>query len=146
MQFKNEGYQVKRDSRCAVCGSKDCDKLTKHHIIGSCYSGKLRGDIRKKLRQIHWYYFEWDYCCLCDDCHLRYEKEFADLLHNLIWDRYNINLQETSYRNLKNHRDGKPTPSDLVMEQIKTPEAYLELRSFCIKFFIEKMQPKYSLL
>src|SRR4030042_857147 len=146
MQFKNEGYQVKRESKCCVCGLEDYRKLTKHHIIGSCYCGKLKDEIRKKLREIHQYYFEWDYCCLCKKCHTKYELNFSDLLHRLIWEKYKIDLTKTSHRSLKNYRDGKPKPSELVMEQIKNENNYLELREFCIKFFINKMQPKYSLL
>jgi len=146
MEFKNKGYQIKRKNRCCVCGVEDCEELTKHHVIGSCYSNKLRDDVRKELREIHWYYFEWDYCCLCHECHLRYESEFSNLLHELIWDKYEIDLSKTSYRSLKKCREGKPKPSELVMEQIQTPVDYLGLREFCIRFFVDKMKPKYSLV
>lgn len=146
MQFKNKGYQIKRKSICIVCGLQDHNKLTKHHIIGSCYSSKLKSEIKNELRKIHWYYFEWDYCCLCKKCHEKYEKDFSDILHQLIWKKYGIDLLETSHQNLKNYYEGKPSPSQLVMSQINTPEDYLELRNFCIKFFIDNMSPIYPII
>lgn len=138
--FKNNNYQIPRQNRCCVCGKEE--DLTRHHIIPTCYINKLFKDVYKDLREVRFYY-EWDYCCSCRECHSRYEKEYSKELHEAIRVLFNINLKETSY---KQPYKGLPKPSELVMKQIKNKADYLKLRDFCIKFFIEKMEPKYSVL
>lgn len=117
--------------------------LTKHHIVPSCYIKYLRYRIKKKLKEDHCYYYEWDYCCLCHKCHLKYETYFSNELHQLIWSTYDINIKETSYRQ---PHSGLPKPSEKVMEKIKSKEDYLELRGLCTKFFVDKMEPVYTLI
>ena len=145
MIFKNDkDFQVPRENRCCVCGEQEDTQLTRHHIIPSCYSSKLSSELKKDLhRKIHLYYYEWDYCCACKKCHIEYEEKYSDMLHEKIRNRYSVNLEDTSYRNLDSD---KPKPSELVMAQINSIEQYLELREFCTQFFIEKMKPKFSLI
>jgi hypothetical protein len=139
--FENEGYLINRENRCCKCGQKR--GLTKHHMIPVCYAGKLKDIIKEELKKDHIFYYEWDYCCLCRKCHTEYESEFGDELHKFIWDKYNIDLKETSYRNL---HSTLPKPSEMVMNKIKTKKDYLKLREICTEFFIDKMKPMFSLL
>ena len=90
--FKNKGYQIPRENRCCVCGS--IEELTRHHLIPECYSGKVtkKKELKKQLLDMHQYYFEWDYCCICKKCHRKYESEWAQALHEEIWNFFDLDL------------------------------------------------------
>lgn len=142
--FKNEDYKIKRENRCVVCGCRDDNKLTRHHIIPSCYISKKSSELIQLLKsKTDKYSFEYDYCCVCKGHHREYEQKYARQLHGEIWKFYNVDLKETSH---KQPFKGLPKPSEIVMNQIVTVEDYLNLRDFCIYFFKEKMKPKYPLL
>lgn len=139
--FENSGYQINRENRCCRCG-KD-NNLTRHHLIPACFINKLDKGIKDELKKIHVFYYEWDYCCLCGDCHKEYEVRFGDGLIRYIWKMYNVNLKYTSYK--QNHSN-LPKPSKVVSDQIKTAEDYLHLRKLCTEFFVKNMKPKFSLI
>lgn len=139
--FENSGYQINRENRCCRCGKKK--DLTRHHLIPACFINKINKDIKDELKKDHIYYYEWDYCCLCGECHQKYEIEFGDGLIKHIWVMYRVDLTQTSYK--KNH-SGLPKPSDIVAEQIRTAEDYLNLRKLCTEFFVNNMKPKFSLI
>jgi hypothetical protein len=139
--FENKGYQINRVNRCCVCGSKQ--DLTRHHIFPSCYTSFLDKEIKKQLRQEHQFYYEWEYCCVCKEHHHLYETKFGVLLHKIIWEKYDVDLSQTSYRQVKSLL---PKPGKIVAAKIKTKSDYFELRDFCIAFFKEKMKPQYPLL
>jgi hypothetical protein len=135
--FENKWYHIHRENICVVCGNTE--KLTKHHIIPSCYTAKLDKDIKKTLKNVH---FEPDYCCTCKKCHKKYEILFSERLHRKIWEKFNVNLLETSYRQPRSNR---PKPSEVVMNQIKNFNNYIILREFCTEYFIECMKPKFDI-
>lgn len=139
--FKNKGYQINRENRCCRCGENE--NLTRHHLIPSCFINKIDISIKDELKKIHTFYYEWDYCCLCDDCHQEYETQFGGKLIIHIWVMYRVDLSKTSYK--KNH-SGLPKPSDIVAEQIKTAGDYLSLRKLCTDFFLKNMKPKFSII
>ena len=80
---------------------------------------------------------------MCGDCHKEYEVQFGDKLIKYIWVMYKVDLTQTSYK--QNH-SGLPKPSDVVTEQIRTKEDYLNLRKLCTDFFVKNMKPKFSLI
>jgi hypothetical protein len=139
--FENRGYQINRENRCCVCGSRKL--LNIHHLIPSCYIKCLDQAIKDELRKNHPYYYEWDYCCTCDKCHIKYESTYGHKLHLLIWDLYNVDLSKTSYK--------KPhslflKPSEIVMQQIINKKDFVKLRALCINFFKVNMNPKFDLI
>ena len=136
--FKNKPYQKWRENQCCVCGNTK--GLAKHHLVPSCYIGKIFKS-NPVIRQAVLY--EYDFCCMCHDCHQKFNKNFQDLLHQLIWEKYSIDVKQTSHRQPKSNL---PKPSTLVSNQINTAEDYLALRKFCTDKFLEWMQPKYPLL
>ena len=139
--FENNGYQINRVNRCCVCGS-DQD-LSRHHIIPSCFIKALKPEIKEDLKKDHPFYYEWDYSCLCGECHDKYEKNYGNNLQILIWDMYGVDLRKTSY---KDPHSTLPKPSEVVMMLVKTKEDFIELRDFCIEYFKEKMSPKFDLI
>lgn len=141
MIFKNENYQINRENRCCKCGSQK--GLTRHHIIPSCFISKLKEEIKVELKKDHPFYYEWDYCCLCDECHKDYEKTFSESLMRFIYLMYNVDLSKTSF---KNNHSNLPKPSEVVMGKINSKEDFLKLRELCTDFFIDTMDPKFTLI
>jgi hypothetical protein len=142
MIFQNKPKQVWRENRCCVCGSEN--KLTLHHIVPKCYIGKiykLHPEIKNQIL------YEFDFCCLCKICHSKFNKNFQTPIHELLWEKYSVDVTKTSWHKpAAKQRVGLPTPSDAVAVQIITAEDYIKLRQFCIVFFTKTMQPKFPLL
>lgn len=139
--FEGKGYQINRANRCCVCGKNY--NLSRHHLIPSCYIKSLKQEIKEELKKDHVFYYEWDYSCLCGKCHQRYEINFGDNLHKIIWDKYQVDLKLTSYRN---QHSNLPKPSEIVMSKINNKEEFIELRDFCINYFKNNMKPKFDLI
>jgi hypothetical protein len=133
--FKNEHYQVWRENKCCICGADDTHKLTKHHIVPSCYIAK----IKKSIHGV--FLYEFDFCCVCEECHQGLNKGYDKLIHDLILEKYGVKLEETSYRK---PNSGLPKPSCLIAAKITTTQDYAEFRNFCLLKFREIVKPKFS--
>jgi hypothetical protein len=140
--FKNKSYQKWRENRCCVCGGTE--KLAKHHVVPSCYISKIYKQFPVIKSEV---LYEYDFCCLCHDCHIKYNKHFQMDFHQKIWDKYGVDISKTSYHKVSlEERRSLPSPSSVVAEQIKTSEDYISFRQFCTDLFIQAMKPKHPLL
>jgi hypothetical protein len=133
--FKNKSYQIWEENKCCVCGSTEEENLTIHHIVPSCYIYKINKILHKKVL------YEFDFCCVCKECHIKCNKNYDTAILNKVLEKYNIDLANISYRKLHSNL---PKPSTLVAEKIKTVNNYLELRNFCFLTFKEIMKPMFS--
>jgi len=145
--FKNtDDYRQIRNNECCKCKSKE--DLSLHHVFPKCYIQKRSDEISETLkvvyRELGLFSYDCEICCLCVDCHHEYEENYTDKIHEKIRYKYQIDLKDTSYRN---QYSNLPKPSEIVMDRINNSDNpvrdYLELRNFCIGFFMEQMKCTY---
>jgi len=146
--FENKGYQNNRENICVVCGCTDSQELCKHHIIPECFIRYLNDKIRIELKARNKYYYDWDFCCVCKKCHRKYEKDYGEVFFFVLLEKYNVDINRTSYRKSKVVRltEKLLKPSETLMLQIRTVEDYLNLRRQCTEYFKNTMKPKYELI
>jgi hypothetical protein len=82
---KKDKYVIsEKENRCVVCGTKELEVLTKHHIVPSEYRKEFPVEI--KSRNCH------DIVAICRDCHNEYESVYADELRKDISEKYDVPL------------------------------------------------------
>ena len=83
--WKDDEFALtQKQNLCAVCGSEDLDRLTKHHIVPSLY--KRHFPKKLKVATSH------DVVCICRECHDEYENIYASKLKEKISEQYEVPL------------------------------------------------------
>lgn len=88
-------YLSEKKNQCVVCGERDLEVLTKHHIVPIDYRRFLPGEV--KSRNSH------DIVPICRDCHDVYEQKYSLELRNELADKYNAPIlpKEAQFPELK---------------------------------------------